>query len=70
MTIYKSLGMRIKYLRVEKGLSQEDLALEANINRNYMCDIEAGRRNPTLMILKKICKGLGVSLSTLFQGID
>ena len=40
MTINKQLGARIRYLRTQKNLTIEDLALEAEINRNYLCDLE------------------------------
>lgn len=69
MKIEKQLGLRIKYLRGLKKLSQEDLALEAEINKNYISDLERGTRNPTIKILEKIAVALGISLSELFKGI-
>ena len=69
MTINKQLGYRIRYLRQNKGLSIEALALEADINRNYLGDLERGARNPTLVVLNKIAKALEVDLSVLFEGI-
>ena len=69
MTINKQLGYRIRYLRQNKGLSIEALALEAEINRNYLGDLERGMRNPTVVILNKIAKALEIDLSTLFEGI-
>ena len=69
MTINKQLGYRIRYLRQQKGLSIESLALEAEINRNYLGDLERGMRNPTVVVLNKIAKALDVDLSTLFEGI-
>lgn len=69
MTINKQLGYRIRYLRQSKGLSIEALALEAEINRNYLGDLERGMRNPTVVVLNKIAKALDVDLSTLFEGI-
>ena len=70
MNVLTQLGMRIRYLRKQKGLSQEDLALEAGVNKNYLSDLERGNRNPSLMILEKIAKALDVSLEILFQGIE
>ena len=69
MTINKQLGYRIRFLRTQKGLSIEALALDAEINRNYLGDLERGVRNPTLIILNKIAKALEVDLATLFEGI-
>ena len=70
MDINKQLGMRIKYLRGLKKWSQEDLALEAGINRNYLSDLERGMRNPTLSVLNKLAKALKINLSTLLLGIE
>jgi len=69
MTINKQLGARIRYLRQQKNMTIEELALEAEINRNYLCDLERGTRNPTVVVLNKIAKALDINLSTLFEGI-
>ncbi len=66
----KQLGMRIKYLRTLRKWSQEDLALEADVNKNYISDLERGSRNPTVKVLEKIAKALQISLSELFKGIQ
>jgi len=70
MKAVMQLGMRIRYLRSLRKWSQEDLALEANINRNYICDLENGRRNPSLDILERISYAFGITLSELFRGIE
>ena len=64
------LGMRIRYLRSLRKWSQEDLALEANVNKNYICDLENRRRNPSLGILERISDAFGITLSELFRGIE
>jgi transcriptional regulator with XRE-family HTH domain len=69
MDVNKQLGMRIKYLRSLKKWSQEDLALEADINKNYLSDLERGERNPTVKVLEKIAKALNITISELFKGI-
>ena len=70
MNVLTQLGMRIRYLRKLKGMSQLDLSLESNINKNYISDLERGSRNPSLLILERICKALEIDLSTLFKGIQ
>lgn len=70
MTAQKQLGMRIKFLRNQRKWSQEDLALESGINKNYICDLENGRRNPSLKVLEKICLAFGITLVELFKGIE
>ncbi len=69
MLIEQQLGMRIVYLRKQLGWSQEDLALEAGINKNYLSDLERGRRNPTLRVLEKIAIALGIDVSELTKGL-
>lgn len=63
------LGKRIQYLRSNRKMSQEDLALECEVNKNYLSDLERGCRNPTVKVLAKIARGLGISLSELFKGV-
>ena len=70
MNILIQLGMRIRYLRKQKKMSQLDLSLESGVNRNYISDLEKGRRNPTVLVLDKIANALNIDLSNLFKGIQ
>lgn len=70
MKASEQLGMRIAYLRNKKGWSQIDLSLESGVNRNYICDLENGRRNPSLEILEKIADAFSITLEELFRGIQ
>lgn len=70
MKAQEQLGMRIKYLRQNRRWSQEDLALCANVNKNYISDLENGRRNPSLEILERIAVAFNISLAELFKGIE
>lgn len=70
MKAQEQLGMRIKYLRKKRKMSQLDLSLEANVNKNYICDLENGRRNPSLEILERISDAFGITLEELFRGIS
>ena len=63
--LQQSLGVRIKTLRMDAGLSQESLALHIGMDHSYLASIEAGRRNVTLQNLKKIARGFGINLSEL-----
>ncbi|MCQ2791991.1 MAG: helix-turn-helix domain-containing protein [Bacilli bacterium] len=69
LTLSLQFGMRVRYLRERRHLSQEALALETNLSKNYISDIECGRRNPTLKVMNKIAKGLRVDLATLLLGV-
>jgi len=70
MSILAQLGMRIRYLRNERHLSQMALALECDITKNYLSDLERGERNPSVMVLNKIAKGLKVTLEELMKGVQ
>ena len=68
--ITKKLGKRIKDLRVKTGLSQEKFALKIDMDRTYFASVEAGKRNISIINIKKISDGLGISLSKLFEGME
>ena len=68
--ITKKLGNRIKELRIQTGLSQEKFALKIDMDRTYFASVEAGKRNISIINIKKISDGLGTSLSKLFEGIE
>lgn len=70
MNIQKQLGMRIAYLRKQKKWTQEDLAFYSQVNKNYICDLENGKRNPTVEVLFKIASALHISMEFLFKGIQ
>lgn len=65
MEIRQRLGTNLRRLREAKGWSQEAFAHEAGIHRTYVSDIERGARNPTIMILEKLAKPLGVAAAEL-----
>jgi transcriptional regulator with XRE-family HTH domain len=66
------VGARIKELRkqITPLLSQEALALQANVDRTYMTDIENGKRNVSIEILEKITNALKISIADFFQTDD
>lgn len=70
MTLAYQVGKRIVYLRQQRHWSQLDLSIQANINKNYISDLEQGRRNPTLKILERLCVAFSISLQEFFKGID
>lgn len=70
MDIRIRLGLRIKQVRTDKGMSQKDLAYEADLDRSYIASVENGQRNVSIVNIEKIAKALGVSLRTLFRHAD
>jgi transcriptional regulator with XRE-family HTH domain len=60
-----SIGSNIKSFRKGRKLTQNELALKANISRSYLADVEGDRYNPSLDTLEAIAKALGVSVSSI-----
>ena len=58
-------GENVRKLRIEKGLSQEQLAHLANVHRTYIGMIERAEKNITLINIEKIANALNVDLKTL-----
>lgn len=54
------VGGNVRRLRIERGLTQEQLAFEAGIDLTYEGGIERGRRNPSLLVLVRIAEALQV----------
>jgi transcriptional regulator with XRE-family HTH domain len=66
MDIKLKVGQRIKQLRKTLDISQEALALKAEVDRTYVTDVENGRRNVSLEILERLIKALGISVTDFF----
>jgi transcriptional regulator with XRE-family HTH domain len=60
----------LRALREERELSQTRLAELAGLNRNYVGDVERGRRNPCLDNILKLAEALDISPSELFRPFD
>lgn len=67
MEIQRRLARNLVRLREERGWSQEELADQAGLHRTYVSGIERRMRNPTIMILERLAKALGVRASTLIE---
>lgn len=63
--LLRKVGERIRQVRIEKSLSQEELADLAGLDRSYMSGIERGVRNTSVLKLAGIAKALGVPLRDL-----
>ncbi len=61
------VGKRIQEIRVEKNLSQQDLAARCNFEKSNMSRLEAGRANATLSTLEVVCKALEVNIIEFFK---
>jgi transcriptional regulator with XRE-family HTH domain len=70
MNLQRKFGLVLKEFRLEKGLSQESLANQSDIDRSYISDIEKGERNISLKIIERLSESLQISLSELFKKIE
>ncbi len=66
-TIQTMVGLRIKQLRAEKGMSQEAFAYGIGMARTYFAEVETGKRNVSIKNLNRIVDGLGVSFKDFFD---
>ena len=66
----KELIDLLKKLRLEKGLSQDQLSKAANISKSSVGTIENYRSTPTIITCQKIANGLGVKLSDIIKQIE
>lgn len=68
--IRRRLALNLKRLRTGKGWSQEQFAFEAGIHRTYVSDLERAARNPSLTLLERLAKPLGVTASALIGDVE
>ena len=66
----KRFGEVLRELRLKRGLSQEELAFEADLNRQFISLLELGQRSPSLQTVYKIADGLGISGSELLTAME
>ena len=66
-SIATEIGLLIRQIRIEKGLSQEDLAFKCDLHRTYIGSLERAEKVATILTLEKITTALEVSLSELFK---
>jgi len=66
----EAFGRVLRALRAERGLSQEALALEAGIQRNYVSLIERGINQPTITIIFKLAMALGMKPSQVVELVE
>lgn len=67
MDIRKQFGLKVRQFRIEKGMSQEALALAANLDRTYIPGIEKGSRNVSIVVVEKISIALNVPIIKFFE---
>lgn len=64
------LGEALRRARKAAGISQEELAFEAKIDRTYVSQLENGHKSPTVDVLFRICPVLGMATSELIAQVE
>ena len=67
--IKKKFGAKLRALRIRRRWSQVEMADFLAINRGYLSQLETGKRDPSLTILKMLADGLSITLSKLLDGL-
>jgi transcriptional regulator with XRE-family HTH domain len=67
MSIQSRVSRNIQRIRREKDLSQEEVAHRADIHQTYLSGVETGKRNPSILVVERIAKALGVDVSEIFK---
>jgi len=65
--ILTQFGEKVRELRKQKGLSQEELAFKANLHRTYIGMVERAEKNVTLLSIEKIANALEINLNVFFN---
>jgi len=66
-TLQQKVGKRIQEIRIEKNISQQDLASKCNFEKSNMSRLENGNANATLSTLEKVCNALEIEYIELFK---
>jgi transcriptional regulator with XRE-family HTH domain len=64
------LGAELRKVRLRAGLTQEEVAAQANISREYLSMLENDKKSPTLDMLFRICGALGTRPSRLVARVE
>lgn len=70
MGLPQILGRNVREVRRRRGLSQEQLALDADMKRSYVSDLERGTRNPSVKAIERLAEALGVEPWALLKPLS
>lgn len=63
----KAFGLAVREARKERGMSQETLAFESNLDRTFVSQLENGRKQPSLLTIYQVAAALGLAASDLLR---
>lgn len=69
-SIAKRFGTVLRRRREEAGVSQEALAAEAELHRNYVGLLERGKQIPSILVVEKLAKALGTTMSAIIRDVE
>lgn len=64
------LGLNVRKYRKQRGMTQEELGLDTEMERSYVSDLERGTRNPSVRAVDRLAKTLGVAPHVLLMPIE
>lgn len=67
--LLKALAVEVKARRADLGISQEELALRAEVNRTFVGKIELAQNQPTITVLLRLAEGLQTPLPELIEAV-
>lgn len=63
-------GRAVKQIRIQRGLTQEQVSAASGLHPTYISDIERGARNPSWQVITQLAEGIGVSTAEIAQHFD
>ena len=64
------LGKELRKARTRAGLTQEELAFKAHVDRTYISMLENDKKSPTVDMLMRLCQSLGITASQLLERVE
>ena len=66
--IIMEIGINIRNVRKQKGMSQEELSIKSQLSRSYVYYLESGKCSPTFDTLERIAEAMAISIWELIRG--
>ena len=70
MNLRRQIGLNLRRLRLERGVSQQKIALDVDMSLSYLSNIERGKANPSVDLLGRIADTLGVPPVEFFASVS